>query len=79
MPSATSEMGPRVFRSRRSGSSDSAISLSIDFLAKSWDRDALLKMGLKEGVYRETPVVANWNSAIFLRNPAEIRKAALSW
>jgi hypothetical protein len=36
MPSAVSDHGPSVFRSRCSGSSDSAISLSMDFRANSW-------------------------------------------
>jgi hypothetical protein len=58
MPSAMSEMGPRVLRSRRSGSSDSAMSLSMDFLAKSCDRVGLLKMGVKIGVYRLRRVLA---------------------
>jgi hypothetical protein len=35
MPSAVKETGPRVLRSACSGSQDCAISLSIDFLAKS--------------------------------------------
>jgi hypothetical protein len=42
MPSAVSDQGPSVFFSRCSGSSEFAMSLSIDFLAKSWlDRIAL--------------------------------------
>src|ERR1700761_7439497 len=36
IPSAVNDHGPRVFFSRCSGSSESEISLSIDFLAKSW-------------------------------------------
>jgi hypothetical protein len=36
MPSAVSDHGPSVFFSRCSGRSESLISLSIDFLAKSW-------------------------------------------
>src|SRR5437588_9448600 len=39
MPSAVSDQGPSVFFSRCSGFSDSAISLSIDFLAKNCDRE----------------------------------------
>jgi len=35
MPSAVSDHGPSDFCSRRSGSSDSAISLSMDFLRNS--------------------------------------------
>jgi hypothetical protein len=34
MPSAVSETGPKVFLSRRSGSSDSQISLSMDLQQK---------------------------------------------
>jgi hypothetical protein len=34
MPSAVSETGPSVFRSEFSGSSDSEMSLSMDFVAK---------------------------------------------
>jgi hypothetical protein len=41
MPSAVSETGPSVLRRECSGSSDSRISLSIDFLANSWDRCVL--------------------------------------
>ena len=41
MPRAVSEPGPRVLRRLCSGSSDSRISLSIDFLANSWDRCVL--------------------------------------
>src|SRR6185312_1841505 len=42
MPSAVSDHGPSVFFSRCSGSSEFAMSLSIDFLAKSWlDRGKL--------------------------------------
>ena len=36
MPSAVSEMGPRVFLSACSGDSESEISLSIDLVAKIW-------------------------------------------
>ncbi len=36
MPSAVSETGPSVFFSACSGSSDSLISLSMDFVAKIW-------------------------------------------
>jgi hypothetical protein len=36
MPSAVSETGPRDFLSDFSGCSDSAISLSIDLVAKIW-------------------------------------------
>jgi hypothetical protein len=36
IPRAVRESGPRVFVSRRSASSESEISLSMDFLAKSW-------------------------------------------
>jgi hypothetical protein len=36
MPSAVSETGPRVFFSAVSGCSLSAISLSMDFVAKIW-------------------------------------------
>jgi len=36
IPSAVSDHGPRDFFSRCSGSSESEISLSMDFLAKSW-------------------------------------------
>jgi hypothetical protein len=36
MPSEVSATGPSVRFSRVSGRSDSAISLSMDFLAKSW-------------------------------------------
>src|SRR5271157_1396478 len=36
MPRAVSDHGPSVFFSRCSGSSDSAISLSMDLHAKSW-------------------------------------------
>jgi hypothetical protein len=36
MPSAVSDHGPSVFLSRRSGSCESEISLSMDFLANSW-------------------------------------------
>src|SRR5579863_9395921 len=36
MPRAVSDTGPRVFFSRRSGSSESEISLSIDLQQKSW-------------------------------------------
>src|SRR5437868_1911916 len=36
MPSAVSDQGPRVFLSRCSGSSESEMSLSMDFLANSW-------------------------------------------
>jgi hypothetical protein len=36
MPSAVSEIGPSVFFSRRSGSSESEISLSMDLQQKSW-------------------------------------------
>src|SRR5580692_6887699 len=36
IPRAVSETGPRVFFSRRSGSSESEISLSIDLQQKSW-------------------------------------------
>jgi hypothetical protein len=36
IPSAVSDHGPKDFFSRCSGSSASAISLSMDFLAKSW-------------------------------------------
>src|SRR5713101_10065677 len=36
MPKAVSEMGPRVFFNLRSGSSASAISLSMDLQHKSW-------------------------------------------
>jgi len=36
MPSAVSDQGPSVFFSRFSGFSESAISLSMDFLANSW-------------------------------------------
>jgi hypothetical protein len=36
IPKAVSDHGPKVFFSRCSGCSDSAISLSMDFLAKSW-------------------------------------------
>jgi hypothetical protein len=35
MPSAVSESGPRVLVNRRSASSESEISLSMDFLEKS--------------------------------------------
>jgi len=46
MPSAVSDHGPRVFLRQCSGSSESLISLSIDFLAKSWfDRFLLLRFG----------------------------------
>jgi hypothetical protein len=38
MPSAVSDQGPSVFLSARSGSSESRMSLSIDFRAKSWFR-----------------------------------------
>ena len=36
MPSAVSEIGPNVFFNRRSGCSESVISLSIDLQQKSW-------------------------------------------
>jgi hypothetical protein len=36
MPSAVSDHGPSVFFSARSGSSESLMSLSIDFRAKNW-------------------------------------------
>jgi hypothetical protein len=36
MPSAVNDTGPSVFRSACSGSSDSEISLSMDFVAKIW-------------------------------------------
>ena len=36
IPSAVSDHGPRDFFSRCSGCSESEISLSMDFLAKSW-------------------------------------------
>lgn len=36
MPRAVSDTGPKVLLSWRSGSSQSEISLSMDFLAKSW-------------------------------------------
>ncbi|HET9837622.1 MAG TPA: hypothetical protein VFR84_05250, partial [Candidatus Angelobacter sp.] len=36
IPSAVSDHGPRDFFNRCSGSCESAISLSMDFLAKSW-------------------------------------------
>jgi hypothetical protein len=42
IPSAVRDHGPSVFLSRCSGSSEFAMSLSIDFLAKSWlDRISL--------------------------------------
>jgi hypothetical protein len=36
MPSAVSDHGPSVFFSRWAASSESEISLSMDFLAKNW-------------------------------------------
>jgi hypothetical protein len=36
MPRAVRETGPRVFFNRRSGSSESEISLSMDLQQKSW-------------------------------------------
>lgn len=36
MPSEMREMGPRVLRSLRSGSSDSEMSLSMDLQEKAW-------------------------------------------
>src|SRR5581483_2513269 len=36
IPSAVSDQGPSVFFNRCSGSSELAMSLSMDFLAKSW-------------------------------------------
>jgi hypothetical protein len=43
MPRAVSEIGPSVFLSAHAGSSDSEMSLSIDFFANSWlDRAVLL-------------------------------------
>jgi hypothetical protein len=44
-PSAVSETGPSVFLSACAGSSESEISLSMDFVAKSWDFDAKIWRG----------------------------------
>jgi hypothetical protein len=49
MPSEVRESGPRVLRSLCSGSSDSAMSLSMDLQAKSWrGRRRLLLIQCKE-------------------------------
>ena len=47
MPRAVKEIGPRVFLSFRSGSSESEISLSIDLQQKSWLSE--VRMVLLEG------------------------------
>src|SRR5712671_3133970 len=52
MPSAVNDHGPSVFLSRCSGSSEFAISLSMDFLAKNWlGRARLREVGLKTGTH----------------------------
>src|SRR5690348_8585477 len=59
IPSEVSETGPRVLRNLRSGSSDSAISLSMDLQQKAWrGRVRLLcwKNAIR-GVYSEKPAV----------------------
>jgi len=54
MPSAVSETGPSVLRSRCSGSSDSAMSLSMDLQQKAWrGRVRLLLKDAMRGVYPE--------------------------
>ena len=54
MPSAVSETGPRVLRSLCSGSSESAISLSMDLQQKAWrGRVRLLDQKVLKGVYPE--------------------------
>jgi hypothetical protein len=58
MPSAVSETGPSVLRSECSGRWDWAISLSIDFVAKSWDLVAKICLGsvaLLEGEVKGRP------------------------
>ena len=54
MPSEVSESGPRVFRSLFSGSSDSAMSLSIDLQQNAWFGRIGLLLHLMNGVYRGT-------------------------
>jgi hypothetical protein len=45
MPRAVSETGPSVLCRAFSGSTESEISLSIDFVAKSWDLVAKICLG----------------------------------
>jgi hypothetical protein len=51
MPSAVSETGPSVFRRLFCGSSDSAISLSMDLVAKSWLGRVRAPQIMLRGVY----------------------------
>ena len=53
IPSEVSATGPSVFLRRVSGFSESEISLSMDFLAKSWDARTVL--------LRESPVASAWH------------------
>src|ERR1041385_59257 len=57
MPRAVRLHGPNVFLSWCSGSSDSAISLSIDFRANSWD------------IRPSSPLGYNEPSAVLIRQP----------
>lgn len=51
IPSAVSDNGPRVFRRLWAGSSDSRISLSMDFVAKiCFDRAWLLKLHFAQSI-----------------------------
>ena len=50
MPSAVSDHGPSVFLRLCSGASESLISLSIDFLAKTWYDRFLAPADLMRGV-----------------------------
>jgi hypothetical protein len=50
MPSAVSDHGPSVFLRLCSGASESLISLSIDFVAKTWYDRVLTPAGFMRGV-----------------------------
>jgi hypothetical protein len=55
IPRAVIDIGPRDLRSARSGRSESAISLSIDLVAKSWDLVVKICLGRGELLNKAQP------------------------
>jgi len=47
IPRAVKDTGPRVFLSRRSGASESEISLSMDLHVKSWLPDGAISVSVR--------------------------------